>query len=323
MSSLVILGSSGFLGRNFLNNTHPSLPIKAVARNIPSDIDQTQKEVTWLQADLMSSASLSGVLALGDIVINLAYISDAGEEENVNLIDSVIEACQSAGAARLIHCSTAVVVGNSKDGLIDESSPCVPVTLYEKTKWAVEQRVLNAMSSELDVGILRPTAVVGPGGKNLLKMVNSLQNGNNFANYLKACILGKRPMHLVSVRNVIDALVHMSEMSALKGNSYIISSDEDPDNNYMRAEAILMEALGLGTRKIPPVVLPKKLLSIFFKCIGRGDMNLKRIYDSRKLLDEDFKPVDSVAVAIKKFAESFILNNSINTSQHNKSNNAS
>jgi len=130
-------------------------------------------------------------------------------------------------------------------------------------------------------------------------------------------------MHLVSVRNVIDALVHMSEMSALKGNSYIISSDEDPDNNYMRAEAILMEALGLGTRKIPPVVLPKKLLSIFFKCIGRGDMNLKRIYDSRKLLDEDFKPVDSVAVAIKKFAESFILNNSINTSQHNKSNNAS
>jgi len=322
MSSLVILGASGFLGRNFLKNSHSSLPIKAIARKIPCDIDSGQKDVTWLEADLMNPASLCKVLESGDIVINLVYINDADEDENVKLIDSIIEACQTSSVSRLIHCSTAVVAGNSKDDLIDELSPCLPVTQYEKTKWVVEQRVVNAMSGDLDIGILRPTAVVGSGGKNLLKLANSLQNGSNLANYLKVCMFGKRPMHLVSVRNVVNALVHMSEMPVLKGNSYIISSDEDPDNNYLRVEAILMEALGMGKRKMLPFVLPKKMQSLLFKCLGRTDINLNRIYDSKKLQNENFKPIDSVADAVYQFAESFRLK-SANINQQKPSNNAS
>lgn len=308
MSSFVVLGSNGFLGRAFIANHNHLKPIKAVVRDIPTDADVTQKGVTWVEADLMDPTSLYSVLSEGDVLINLAYMSNVGETENIGLVDNIIRACIRSKVARLVHCSTAVVVGNSKALRVDESSPCTPITPYEQTKWALEQRLLNALPIGLDIGILRPTAIVGPGGKNLLKLAEALKNGNQIVNYLKVCLLGMRPMHLVPVRNVVAALLHLAVCpSALEGNIYIVSSDEDPDNNFLRVEAILMETIGIGSRKLLPVTLPKILQSLLFRLMGLTDINLHRVYDSGKLHANSYKSVDSVADAIRGFAESLRL----------------
>lgn len=310
MGSLVILGASGFLGRSLISNGFFPMPVKAVARRIPPDADLTQDRVIWHVGDLMIPHALDAVLEADDIVMNLAFMLSAGEEENLCLIDNIVEACHRSRVSRLVHCSTAVVVGAARTSRVDETTSCVPITPYERTKYKIEQHALSAMPRGIDVGILRPTAIVGSGGQNLLKLVRSLRNGNRMINYLRACLFRKRPMHLVPVRDVVAALFHLAVMPmALMGGVYIISADEDPDNNFRNVERLLSEALGLECRKFPLVPLPKQILPMLLRLFGRSETDMHRIYDSRKLRATNFMPVDTVGESIRKLGESMRWNN--------------
>jgi len=309
MNSLVILGARGFLGKSLINSGNLASPVKAIARSIPANVNMCQK-VTWIEVDLMSPSALIGVLSEDDIVINLAYIPDSDKLKNVTLINNIIEACVYSKVSRLVHCSTAVVVGDITINHVNELSPCNPLTLYEQTKLALEGCVLSASLRGLDVGILRPTAIVGHGGKNLLKLAHSLTHGNKFINYLKTCVLGAMPMHLVPVRNVVAALLHMALLTKqLDGNIFIVSADEDIDNNFQRVGEILTEELGLNRNIFPYITLPRVLQLFLFKIINRNDINMNRTYDSKKLSDYDFEPIDSVNEAVRQFAHSIKQDN--------------
>jgi len=317
MTSIVILGANGFLGNALLSRVDLHESVKAIVRSIPTNLDASQKEITWIEADLMNPSSLIGVLSEGDIVINLAYIPDGDKSENITLINNIIEACIHSKVSRLLHCSTAVVIGNTSLNRINELSPCNPSTLYEQTKLALEECVLSASLRGLDVGILRPTAIIGSGGKNLQKLAYSLKYGNKFSNYCKTCVLGKMPMHLVPVRNVVEALLCLSlSDKQLDGNIFIVSADEDIDNNFQKVEEILLDQLGINRFLIPYLTLPRMLQSMLFKLIARNDINMNRSYDSKKLKDYGFEPVDSVKEAICQFSSSIEVNNFDNQEQN-------
>jgi nucleoside-diphosphate-sugar epimerase len=304
MPSLVVLGAGGFLGRNLIAGGSFPMPVRAVGRTIPPGADLRTGEVTWFIEDLLNRAALVGALKPGDIVINLAFSPDQTEPENLRLLDNVIEACLRHRVARLLHCSTAVVVGSTQEYRVDESTVCRPVTPYEHTKWALEQAVLTASSKGLDTGILRPTAILGPGGRNLLKLARSLQTGSPFANYLRACLNRRRPMHLVPVRNVTAALLHLAFLPGrLNGGVFLVSSDDDPDNNFLSIEEILSRSLGLRPRRIPLLPVPGAVLPLLLRLRGRSETNTERLYLAGKLLGTRFVPVDSVANGVREFAE--------------------
>lgn len=282
------------------------MPVKAVAHSIPADAPSLQEGIEWFEADLLAAASLDAVLSPGDVVCNLAYMSAAGEAANATLVANIIEACVRTHAARLVHCSTAVVAGAVTQSRVLESSPCVPSTSYERTKWLLEQQVVNAVARGLDTGILRPTAIIGPGGQNLVKLARSLRGGSRIVNYLRASLFGKRPMHLVPVRNVAEALLHLATLpDRLNGNIYHVSSDDDPENNFATVEKVLSQALGVRPRGLPLLPVPAQVLSLLLGLAGRSETDSARIYDSRKLHAAGFKPTDSVVRAVREFGESF------------------
>jgi nucleoside-diphosphate-sugar epimerase len=198
------------------------------------------------------------------------------------------------------------VAGATQVSRVVESTPCMPLTPYERTKWIIEQRVLGALHRGLDVGILRPTAVVGSGGHNLLKLARSLVRDSAFANYLRASLFGRRPMHLVPLRNVTAALLHLSFLpAALNGEIYIVSSDDDPHNNFRSIEKIMLRSLGLRPRKVPLLPFPSGVLSLMLRLLGRSEVGRARIYDSGKLHEVGFKPMNSVVGAVREFGENF------------------
>lgn len=306
MPSLVILGATGFLGRVMLTHRDHSFPVKAIARSIPSDLDLHPEGVTWYQADFLQPHSLDHVLENGDIVVNLAYLKGANDTEHLRMINHIIGSCLQKGVRRLIHCSTAVVVGDSKDAYVTEETMCYPVTQYERTKYHLEQCVLKAGTRGLDVAILRPTAIVGPNGQNLIQLAHSLLNGNRMVNYFRACLFGRRNMYLVPVKNVAAAMFHLaSEEDFLNGNIYIISS-EDAVNNFISVESILLKSLGLPPRKVPVLPIPFLFLSMLLKLKGRSESNVEKIYDSSKLLATNFTPVDSITEAVSEFGKNFL-----------------
>jgi len=222
------------------------------------------------------------------------------------LIENVVAACVRRGVSRIVHCSTAVVAGRTTAKRIDESTPCVPYTAYEKTKLAVEGRIFAALNSGIDVGILRPTAIVGPGGQNLRKLAVSLLSASSLSNYLRSSLFGKRPMHLVPVRNVADALAHLAlSAKPLAGNLYLAAADDDPENTFQTVEKQLREALGLPERRVPVFGLPNVVLSSALRLLRRSDGGIDRYFDASKLYAGDFAPIDSVATAVREFGRSF------------------
>ncbi len=305
MPSLVVLGAGGFLGRTLL--AEPNLPpgVKAVARTLPNRSYDGARRLSWVAADLTSPGSLDSVIESGDTVVNLAYMPDAGEEANLRLIDSALESAVKKEAERFLHCSTAMVAGAVKAALVDENVACEPVTSYERAKLAVERRVLDAHRGSLEVRIIRPTAIVGPGGQNLLKLANSILCGNRLVNYGRASLFGRRQMHLVSARDVSAAILHLAELPGrLGGSVYIVASDLDPENNFASVERILAEALGRGARSVTPFPVPRQILPLILKAVGKSDADPARVYSSRKLADTGFRPVEPIQTAVRRFAES-------------------
>jgi len=303
--SIVVLGAGGFVGRALLGLESRPAKLKAVARRLPAVKVPSPNGITWLSIDLLEPASLQQHLEPGDVVINLVYMADADEATNLRLIDGLVEACISRGCARLVHCSTAVVAGATTSSRIDEQTECVPTTPYERAKLAIERRVLSALRPGLDIGVLRPTAIVGAGGKNLHKLTTALRAGNPFVNYLRACLFGRRPMHLVPVRDVARALVHLAILpDPLCGNVYIASLDDSFDNTYERVEAILRKHLGLSPRWMPRLLLPQGLLRFLQRLVGRTASDPARYYNSNKLRATRFTPDLPLDEAIREFAES-------------------
>ena len=157
----------------------------------------------------------------------------------------------------------------------------------------------------LDVGILRPTAIIGSGGKNLLKLVNSLKYGNPLINYIRACLFSYRPMHLVPVNDVVDSLLHLAYLKDnLNRNVYIISADDDQNNNFNSVERILLNSLGLKPRFFPVMPVPLGVLSFLLRLRGRSASNMKRRYSYKKLRSTNFKRKDTLINAIQQFSES-------------------
>ncbi len=313
LDSLVILGANGFVGKAIMLRISPFIPIKAVARSIPPDHLHISPHITWYSADLLVPGSLTTILGKDDVVINLAYMRTADKDDNVRMIQHIIDSCLKNKVKKLIHCSTAVVVGTVKNARIDETTPCVPSTAYELNKFAVEQCVIAAGQKGLHVSILRPTAIVGPGGKNLLKLSNSLLNGNKVINYLRASLFSSRKMHLVPVGTVADSLLYIAMQDNLpNGEIYFISADDDPENNFLNIEKILRSALGLRPRKMPLLPLPLGLLSFLLKVMGRSELNLARTYDSSKLHSINFSSVHTVCDTVTEFGKSLLKNKSKN-----------
>jgi len=301
----VILGAGGFLGRHLIASGKCPVRVKAVARRRRSDRDLRETDVVWLVADLLSPGSLDDILEPDDVVLNLAFLYEGGDRENIRLVENVTAACLRARVARFVHCSSAVVVGATKAPRVTEATICEPLTKYERIKSDLEGRVLSAHFKGLDVAIVRPTAIVGPGGHNLRKLAQSLAHGNRVANYLRACLFDKRPMHLVPAGTVVAALLHIAFMPPpAGGNVYIVSSDDDPSNNFKTVETILMKSLGLTPRRVPLIPVLKRALPVLLRVLGRSETAPDRNYDAAKLRATNFRPVESVEGAVREFGRS-------------------
>ena len=132
--ALVILGAGGFVGRAVIGLVDHSLPVKAVVCSVSSTDRPIPAGVTWKEADLSRPGWEETVLEPGDVVVNLADVSSAGEEKSLQLIDSIIRGCQMRRVERLLHCSTAAVVGTASSHRVTEATTCEPLTPYERTK---------------------------------------------------------------------------------------------------------------------------------------------------------------------------------------------
>ena len=302
MNEIAVTGADGFIGRHLLEllAARNDFRVRALVHRRH---DPGNGSALKVAGDMLLPETLNDFLVPGCTVVNLVYLEGKSQEENMQAAANLATACARTGIRRFIHLSTAVIAGRVRYGIIGEDTVCDPQSGYEITKLAVENFLWQEYGRLFEIVILRPTAVFGPGGKNLLKLADGLTRGNRIANYLKSCLFNERRMNLVCIANVVAAILFLIEAQGkLGGEIFIVSDDEDPANNFRDVERCLMERFSIPDYRLPRIVIPPVALSFLLLLMGRSNLNPRAVYDGGKLAATGFRKPVSFREGLRFFA---------------------
>lgn len=288
MRVISVAGGTGFIGKRLVNflAARSDCEVRVLVRH-PTDLRQSAVTVV---GNILEVESLSRFLVPGGTLINLVNLEHLSVVENIRAAESLLDACVAAGVKHFIYSSTAAVAGRAREDVVNEDTECKPGNQYETTKSSVERILLGRSPADLDVSILRPTAVFGPGGKNLMKLAVDLHQRPQILNYAKSSLQGRRRMNLVHIDNVVAALAFLTDSGPGSGKEiYIVSDDESPNNNYQDVEKCLLACFGIPQYPISPLPISGIVLTLALHLTGRTNTNPHRVYDSSKLSNAGFK----------------------------------
>jgi len=300
-SRIVLTGATGFIGQHLLRVVR-GREVFALTRDMDGG-PRVSGNIKWVVGDVGSATSWQSLLVPGCTVINLAYPGELSLEQSISAAQVMVSSCAEAPAARLIHCSTVSVYGRTSGGFIDESMLCNPQDEYGYKKLAIEEAIRTANAGACEVVILRPAAVFGIGGQNLVTLVNTLCRGPSLANYLRLSLFGRRKMHLVPVQTVVDALLFLANYEhSIAGQVLNIADDGHMLNNFQDVERILREALELPARRFPPLPVPSVLLRALLRLRGRSELDPNCSYRAEKIDQMGFVRSIEFGEALRSFA---------------------
>jgi nucleoside-diphosphate-sugar epimerase len=292
---IVVIGASGFIGKHLLD-----LLIRRVDLQIIALVHQVRPcekiKVVYKEGDLLSIESLDLLIEENCIVVNLAYFNG----DNIKAANNLAKICAEKRIKRLIHCSTAMVVGRTEASSVTEEIKCNPFSEYEKNKLKIEQVFLDISLGKFEMTILRPTAVFGDGGKNLVKLVQDLVSKKIFFNYMKSSLFGSRSMNLVSVENVVAAIEFLISAEKVDRQIYIISDDSSSMNNYLEIENKLLLKLN-KKYPFPRLPIPKIILKSLLFVFRKSNLNPNIKFSDKKIIDTGFKKPLKFEHAIQEF----------------------
>lgn len=302
MHTLAITGASGFLGRHLVAEclSRGYFKLRLLTRNKNACQYLLSDKVTLCEGDLLRPESLKGFLQPNSTLVHLAYLDNAGVAANIQATLNLMEAVKQARLKRVVHCSTAVVIGFDAKGVVTENTLPKPKGEYQQTKYRIEEMLRAELSSNIEFAILRPTEIIGPGGQGLQGMIKRLRNEKKYKNFIYHCILRSRRFNYVSVYNVVAALILLASTPVnQKGEIYNISDDKDSDNNYALVEKIITSSLNRPQGYPFEIGLPPFFLSVLFKLLP-NHAPPNRVYSYSKISSLGYRRVITLKSAISE-----------------------
>src|SRR5688572_14216822 len=174
---VAVTGVTGFTGGALANALlRQNYEVRVLARNAAA-VPQNHPRPEVIVGDLSDVAALAELVTGAETVFHIAAMYRAegaySEFERVNYQGTIdlLEASIRAGVRRFVYCSTAGVHGHIGSGVGDEHSPLSPQDPYQETKLKAEQAVLaRGRDGTIEVVVIRPCAIYGPGDTRMLKM---------------------------------------------------------------------------------------------------------------------------------------------------------
>ena len=244
---VLVTGASGFIGgpscAALRSRGHE---VVALVRRPGSEPPHTEA----VAGDLTDAASMTRALgaAAPDAVLHLAAETGAQRDgdklraANVAGLEHLIAACRALDPApRIVFVST-VVTGDGHGRLLTEDEPLPVQTAYGRSKQEGEALLL---ASGLEVCIVRPCHVYGPGGWFAYEIVARLRQPGRFA------IVGRGDNAWDMVH--VDDLALACALAVEQGRpGEIYHCADDTPTTYREFVARTAEALGVGRpRSIP------------------------------------------------------------------------
>lgn len=300
--SLAVLGGSGMLASHFLNLIDVnSWEVKVLTRNRSNKF---RDEIKVFIGSIEQADSIKNFFKKNDCVINFSYLKDKSIEENKYFLSQIVLAAIDRKVKRIIHVSTTDLYGDLKVERVDENTPCSPVSNYSKIKYACEVSFLKLTSGRVDSVVLRPSGIFGPGNEKsfLVTLINNIERSHKISNYLRSCLIGDRNFNLVSVDNVMQALLFLAKYKKdFQDRVFIISDDDDCHNNYRFIEKFIMQYKKVSYYKIKPISLPPFCLRVLLKICGKSEIYSNKVFLNDAIFKLGFKKKISFKAALNNF----------------------
>jgi nucleoside-diphosphate-sugar epimerase len=226
----LVTGATGFTGGHLARTlASGGQAVRALVRDPGRAGDLAAAGVELAAGDLRDAAAVAKAMAGVDVVYHIAAIyrqaggsRDTYRAVNATAVGHVIEAARTAGARRVVHCSTVGVHGDVEHPPANEDAPLKPGDIYQETKLEGE-RIARETGARvgIEVTIARPTGIYGPGDRRLLKLFRGVARR-------RFPILGRGEIyyHLTYIDDLVAGLRLCGEHSAAANRTYILAGGE-------------------------------------------------------------------------------------------------
>lgn len=264
MASHLVTGAAGFLGRYLVRTLLArGEGVRAFDRQIPAGADS---KIEWRSGDVRNAAAVQRACEDVEIVYHLAALipqrkakAETMQAVNVEGTQHVLDGAERTGVRRVVYLSSVEIYGVPTVTPCLEDGPLAPLAEYGRTKVAAEALCRQAVGRGLDVTILRPVTIIGPGLTEpfLVSLLAAVRTD-------KPVILlgnGRNRFQVVHAEDVVAACLLAAEQPAAVGQAFNIGAADVPTIRHL-VEAVIERAGSDSSVLSIPVPLARLALGV-------------------------------------------------------------
>ncbi len=256
----LVTGANGFTGAHLVKALRDrGIQVVAYVRE-SSNCDRLDGiAIDYHYGDITDSAKLIQAMQGVDVIYHIAAYVELGlvdavkmECTNVQGTQAVLTAMQVANVPKMLYCSTIGIFGDTQGETIDETFERRQQgfsSAYDRTKYAAQQLVNNAVKHGLHIVSVMPSGIFGSDDPHFVPVLKTFKKGR-----LKVWAGGDRVTGIVHVDDLVEGMILAIEQA--KSGEYFILSASDLTTREM------FDIFSQETGVSAPIEAPKAVVRV-------------------------------------------------------------